>query len=428
MTPPHRPLDERAPVRPVQENEPAAEPAEEVRPANEPVPGGGRQRRRMFMTGGAVLAAVAVAATAHLLLTRGDESTDDAQVEADVVPVAPRVAGQVIHVQVQDNQRVKRGDLLLEIDPADYVAREQQAEAELATAQAQAQAADAQVLVVEASARGGFTGARAAVSSSAAALQGSDAQILASRAALQRAEAEARKAGADLERANQLRAGDAIPQAQLDQVQASAETAEANVAAARAQLKGAEEAKRTAQGRVGEAQGRLAQSTPIAAQIATARANAELAHARVKAAQAALEIARLQLSYTKVFAPADGEISKLSVHPGQLVAAAQPVAQLVPNQTYLVANFKETQIGRMAPGQRAEITIDAYGGRKIEGRVESISGGTGARFSLLPPDNASGNFVKVVERVPVRIAWSNPPGDLALRAGLSVDVTVHTRR
>jgi membrane fusion protein (multidrug efflux system) len=151
-----------------------------------------------------------------------------------------------------------------------------------------------------------------------------------------------------------------------------------------------------------------------------------LAHARVDGARAALEQAKLQLSYTKVVAPADGVVSRLTVREGQLVAAAQPAAQLVPTRTYVVANFKDTQVGDMRPGQRADIEVDAFPGKKLEGRVESLSGGTGARFSLLPPDNASGNFVKVVERVPVRIAWTKPP-TLALRAGLSANVTVHTR-
>ncbi len=427
MTPPHT-SEERAPLRPVQEREPLPESTEPDTSANEAGPSTAGRRRRLLLLGG-IAAALAVAAFAvHLFLTRGDQSTDDAQVEADVVPIAPRVSGAVVRVEVRDNQQVKKGDLLFEIDPADYAARLQQAEAELATATAQATAADAQAQVVEATARGGFAGARAALSSSAATLHGADAQILASRAALSRAEAEARKARSDLERARALRAGDAIPQAQLDTIEAAADTADANVAAARAQVAAAEEAKRSAQGRVGEARGKLDQNAPIDAQIAAAHANAELAHARVKSAEAALELARLQLSYTKVTAPADGEVSKLTVREGQLLAPAQPVAQLVPTATYVVANFKETQVGAMRVGQKAEIEIDAYGGRTLEGRVESISGGTGARFSLLPPDNASGNFVKVVERVPVRIGWVQPPPQgIALRAGLSADVTVHTR-
>jgi len=265
------------------------------------------------------------------------------------------------------------------------------------------------------------------VSSSTSALAASDSQIELARATLARAEADARKTSADLVRAKQLRAADALSQAQLEAVQAASDAADAGVAGARAQLATAEEARRAAEGRVGEAQGRLDQSTPIGAQITAARASADLAHERVKAAEAGLELARLQLSYTKVVAPADGNVAKLTAREGQLITVGQPVAALVPLQTYLVANFKETQIGAMNPGQPAEVRIDTYGGRRLEGRVESISAGTGARFSLLPPDNASGNFVKVVERVPVRIDWVNAPEGVRLRAGLSANVTIHTR-
>src|SRR5450432_22275 len=146
--------------------------------------------------------------------------------------------------------------------------------------------------------------------------------------------------------------------------------------------------------------------------------------ARFEGAEASLGLARLQLSYTKITAPADGIASKLSVHPGQFVSSGQPIVELVPVATYVIANFKETQVGQMQPGQSAKISIDAYPHREFEGRVESISGGTGSSFSLLPADNASGNFVKVVQRVPVRIAWVNLPPDVSLRAGLSVDATV----
>jgi membrane fusion protein (multidrug efflux system) len=358
MTAPHPTQEDTARIHAVEDAEPAAAAA-----APGGVPGGGR-RRAARIAGAAMTAAALAAVAVHLYLTRGDESTDAAQVEADVVPIAPRVAGAVLRVHVNDNQLVEKGDLLLEIDPADHAARVRQAEADLATAGAQAAAADAQILVA--------------------------------RAAVARAEADGRKGSADLARARRLRAADALPQAQLDTVQAAGDSADAGIAAARAQL-------------------------------AAARASAELAHARARGAEAALELARLQLSYTKVLAPRDGELSRLAAREGQLVAAAQPVAQLVPLETYLVANFKETQIGAMAPGQTAEIEIDGYGGTKLEGRVESISGGTGARFSLLPPDNASGNFVKVTERVPVRIAWVKVPEGIRLRAGLSAEVTVHTR-
>ncbi len=363
----------------------------------------------------------------HAILTAGEESTDDAQISADVVPVGTRVAGQVIRVLIQENATVRQGQTLVELDDSDYLARTKQAEAELAIAKAQALAADEQARVVEATSKGGFASAKAAVSGSSVGIATAEAQLSAARAGLLRAQTDLKKAEIDLSRAKELRAANAIPQERLDNAQSAHESAVAALEQAKANVAVAEESKRVAASRVEEAQGRLSQSSPIEAQIAAAHANAELAHARVDSAAAALDLARLQLSYTKITAPRDGIASKLSVHAGQLVNVGQPVIELVPLETYVVANFKETQLGGMKPGQKAEIKIDAYPGRKLEGKVESISGGTGASFSLIPPDNATGNFVKVVQRVPVRIAWVKPAEDLVLRAGLSADVTVYEK-
>lgn len=323
----------------------------------------------------------------YALWTAGEESTDDAQVESDVVPIAARIGGAIREVRVSDNQTVHRGDLVLLIDDADYGARVDQAEAELETARAQAAIAVA---------------------------------------GLDRAGADVRKAALDLSRARQLHAENAIPEERFDSAQIAYQAAQAALAQARAQA--------AAAGAVAPGVDLMVDGTGVAHDPAgagrpptEAGVRVELASARVKSAEAALALARLQFSYTRVTAPADGTISKLSVHEGQLLQTGQPVAELVPSDTYVVANFKETQVGRMKPGQRAVVSIDAYPGRSIEGRVESLSGGTGARFSLLPPDNASGNFVKVVQRVPVRIAWSRSPAGLDLRAGLSADVTVYTK-
>jgi membrane fusion protein (multidrug efflux system) len=362
-----------------------------------------------------------------MMITGGHESTDDAQIEADVVPIAARVAGQVRKVYVAENQAVKKGMLLLELDDADYAAREKQAEAELDTTSAQAEAADSQAQVATAGARGGFASAQAMVSGSAVAVQAAEAQIASAKAGLRRAESDAHKAEMDLARTKELRAANAVPQEKLDNTLADVESTQAALLQARANLNAAEEARRAATSRVGEARGRLDQSAPVSSQIAVAQANARLAHARVKSAEAALELAKLQLSYTKISAQEDGLVSRLGVHEGQLVTIGQPMAALVPNRPYVVANFKETQIGRMKPGQKVEIAIDAFSGEKLEGKVESLSGGTGSRFSLLPPDNASGNFVKVVQRVPVRIALTRIPQELTLRAGLSADVTVDVK-
>ncbi|HVV53374.1 MAG TPA: HlyD family secretion protein [Polyangia bacterium] len=387
-----------------------------------------KRKRRPF----AILAVVALVVVAvvgvYTLMTAGRENTDDAQIAADMVPVATRVAGAVVRVHIQENQQVKRGDLLIEIDPNDYEARVQQAQAELATAEAQAAAAQAQVEIVEATSKGGLASAKAALSGSTAGVQSAGAQLAAARAELARTDAELKKAEIDLGRARTLRQANAVPQERLDSAQIAADAARAAKAQAEAQVSLAEDARRSAESRVGEARGKVSQSAPVAPQIAAARANADLAQARVRSADAALALAKLQLGYTKITAPADGYASKLTVHEGQLVTMGQPLIELVPTATYVIANFKETQVGRMHVGQPVEVSVDAFPGRTFQGKLESLSGGTGASFSLLPADNATGNFVKVVQRVPVRVAWVNPPADVSLRAGLSADVTVDVRQ
>jgi membrane fusion protein, multidrug efflux system len=384
-------------------------------------------RARPYIILGIVVAVGLAGYGSFAWLSRGHENTDDAQVDADVVVVSTRVSGAVLAVHVTDNQAVKKGDLLVELDPADLAAREKQAEAELAAAKAQAQAADAQVAIVEATSRGGLSAAQAQLSGSASSVQNADAQIASAQAALTRAQAEASQADVDLARAQSLLKDQAIPRAQVDTASSAAQAAHAAVAQAQAQLASAQDMKRTAQTHIAESAARVVQSAPVDAQLASARAQADLAHARTDAADAALTQAKLQLSYTRIEAPADGMLSRLAVHPGQLVQAGQPVVSVVPSATYVLANFKETQVGEMHAGQKAEITVDAYPGRTFQGKIESTSPGTGARFSLLPPDNASGNFVKVVQRVPVKIAWVDVPADVKLTAGLSADVTVLTR-
>jgi len=383
--------------------------------------------RRPFVILAAVAAIVLVTVGGYSLMTAGHENTDDAQVAADVVPVSARVSGVVARTAIRDNQAVKRGDLLIELDSADARARVQQAEAELATAQAQAQAADAQVMIVEATSKGGLASARAALNGSTAGVGSAGAQIAAARAANARADAEMHKAEIDLGRARMLRKADALPQDRLDSAQIAFDAAKAAKAEADAQVALAEDARRGAESRVFEARGRLNQSTPVAPQIEAARAGAALAAARVRSAEAALVLAKLQLDYTRIVAPVDGFASKLAVHDGQLVAVGQPIVEIVPSATYLVANFKETQIGSMHPGQPATVAIDAFPGRDFHGKIDSLAGGTGASFSLLPPDNSTGNFVKVVQRIPVRITLVDAPGDIALRPGLSASVTVNVR-
>jgi membrane fusion protein (multidrug efflux system) len=382
-----------------------------------------RQRRALLIVGG-IAAAVVLGVLVYLLVHAGEESTDDALNDADVVQLAPRVGGEVVAVPIVENQRVKRGDLVLQLDDRDYQARLLQASAALDSARAQADAADAEVVVAEAAARGSLTQAQAN-------LLGSNRSVATARAELERArnnlssrEADLKLAEVNLRRARELKTARAIPQQQLDQSEAQYASTKAGVEAARASVNAADEQLRRAQAQVTESQGRVLVSRPVAANIAAARANAAYLRARVKSAEAALTLARLDLEWTRLVAPADGVVSGIASHPGSFVAPGQTVAQFVPERKYVTANFKETQVARMRVGQRADVDVDTYG-RTIHGKVESLSGGTGARFSLFPPDNATGNFVKVAQRIPVRISLEGVPPGMALRAGQSVEVTVH---
>jgi membrane fusion protein (multidrug efflux system) len=394
-------------------------------PPAAPAPEAKRSPKRAFMILGVVLAVALVGVGIYLFATRNDESTDDAQVEADVIPIAPRVGGPVVKVDVTDNQPVKVGEVLFELDPADYDAKAAQAQADLALAQAQALAAHAQETIVEAQASGGLVSAKAALSGSSIGVSAADQQILSAEAAIARAQADQRKAELDYKRTQALFADKAVAQDRMDAAQATYDGANAALKSAQAQLAASRDSKTQAVTRVTEAEGRFSVAKPIEAQIAAAQAQALAADAKAQSAQASLDLAKLQRAYTKVTASVDGIISRTKLEPGDLIAAGQTVMELVPNKVYIEANFKETQIGKMKPGQPVGITVDALGRRKFKGKVESLSGGTGARFSLLPPDNASGNFVKVVQRLPVRIGFVDLPGDVRLPAGLSVDVTVH---
>lgn len=400
-----------APLPDIAEHEPAIEP---------------RRAKRLYFIIGIVAAVLVVGYAIYALMMSGKETTDDAQVAADVVPVAARIAGQVVNVSIRENQQVHRGDLLAEIDPSDAQVKLAQAQGDLDTARALAADADARVAIARASAQGGFTAAQAAVQSSKEAADTSTDAISEAQAAVSRAQANAEKARLDFGRAQELGGKGDISRAQVDTARAANETAQAELAQARARLRQAENQKQAAQANVKQAEGKFVQSAPVAAQMAGADAQSRLAHARVQTAQAALQSAQLSLSYTRITAPVDGLASRLSVHPGSYVTVGQPIVQLVPRTTYIIANFKETQLKSMHSGQRAVIRVDALGGKKFEGRVESLSGGTGATFSLLPPDNASGNFVKVVQRVPVRVSWSGPPADV-VAAGSSAEVTVYTK-
>jgi membrane fusion protein (multidrug efflux system) len=399
-----------------------------------------RTRVRTF-----VIVALVVLAGGGLLawsLFSNRESTDDAQIDGHIAPVAARVAGTVAAVHVRDNQQVKEGDLLLELDRRDFELALARVEAELADARAAAEEAASAVPVTSAAssstltgARAGVEHARAEVAAARAALDAAIARRNAAAARLKVAQTAERKATADLARVEPLLAKEEISRAQydaavaaLDSARASSASAEASVAeadngiaAARSQVTQAEAGVTGAQ-----ASARAAATAP--AQVAGIRARASAASARVQRAEAAVEQARLDLEYTRVKAPRAGLVSRKTVEPGQIVQAGQPLLALVSlEDVWVTANFKETQLQDMRPGQAVRVKVDAYD-HPVTGRVDSIAAATGARFSLLPPENASGNFVKVVQRVPVKIAIDagTSTGD-RLRPGMSVHVTVYTR-
>jgi len=390
----------------------------------EAAPGKPASKRPFLIVGLVVLTGLGVLVS-HVLRTRGLESTDDARVEGDVVTISVRVPGLVVSVPAEDNHRLKKGDLIAQVDDTEYAARLKQAQAELAQARAQAAQARAQEVMVGASARGGITAGQAMVAGSSYAVRSAHANIASARAALERAEGDEKSAELDLARHKALLEANALPQSTLDDAQAATNRARATVAQARAALSASEEDLHAAGARVSEAQGHLTQSAPIETQLDAARANTALQLARVTGAEAAVVLAQSQLDATRVVAPADGLLTNLSLHPGALVAVGTPVALLVPPTAYVVANFQETQIGAMRPGQPVTVSIDAFAPRVLEGKVDTIAGGTQGRFSLLPSDNAAENFVKVVQRVPVRVSLSST--DAGLLPGLSAGVTVNVR-
>ncbi|PPE75423.1 hypothetical protein C3942_00570 [Solimonas fluminis] len=350
-------------------------------PTPSPAPEEGNGRRRVIVM--SALALAILGAAGWWWHSRNYETTDDAFLEADVTMVAPRVAGTVVAVHVEDNQLVKAGQPLFELDPADYQARLRQAEANLAAAQAQARSAQADLTMTNTSA---------------------PANVAQAQAAVRAARAQAERAQADARRYESLYAKDEVSAQALDQARSSARALQAQAEQATAQLA-------------------MTQTAPQ--QTAAKEAQLASAQAAVAQAQAALDLARLQLSYTRVAAPGDGRITRKNLQPGSQLAAGSPVLALVGKDTWVVANFKETQLQHMRVGQPVSVGIDAYPGRDFRARVHSLQAGTGSAFALLPAENATGNFVKVVQRVPVKLVFDPAPdADLHLVPGMSAQPRV----
>jgi len=375
----------------------------------------------------ALVAAAALVGGTVYLHGKGKESTDDAFVESHVANVAPRVQGQVLRVLVHDNQTVNAGDVLVELDDRDATARQHAVKADLESAEANLAAANAQLTLAQPSVDASLRQAKGGVTQAFALSGSSKAQIEQARADLAAAESRAALTGMELARTVKLHDDGAVAQAELDRRKAEDDQARAAVDQAKARVSAASVGLVNAGGGIESAQGRLAAAQTGPDQVQVAAAQVDVAKARVDQAKAALEQAELNLSYMKVRAPTRGVVSRRSVEPGQLVDPARPLLALTAlDDSWIVANFKEDQIGDLRVGQPAQVTLDAFSGRKLNAHVDSFSGGTGSRFALLPPDNASGNFTKVVQRVPVLIRIDDRPEDIVLRPGLSAFVTVRT--
>jgi membrane fusion protein, multidrug efflux system len=356
------------------------------------------------------------------------EDTDDAQVDGHIYPLSARIGGHIAAVNVEEGQFVKAGTVLVEIDPRDYEVAAERAKAEYEDALAEATAANLNVPVSRVGSSSQISGAEAGLERAEAGVTVALKQVEQAKARLIDARALATTANADLKRYAELVAKREISQQQYDQASSAADAANARVSGAEAGLKAAEEQVTQARAHVRESTAELETARVSPKNVSAIVARAKSAEAKVTRAHAALERAELDLSYTKIVAPVDGIIGRRAAQVGQNVQPGQDLMALVPlNEIWITANFKEDQLAHMRAGQHVSIDVDAYD-REWHGKVTSIGGATGARFSLLPPENATGNYVKVVQRIPVRIDLigdANREG--LLRPGMSVvpKVRVH---
>ena len=393
----------------------------------------------------AAIAAVVVLAVVLVfwLRSRGHEATDDAQVDGRITQIAAKVGGPVLKVNVDNNNAIGAGTVLVQIDPRDYEVAVEKAKAELADAQANAAAATTNVPIsrIETTAgvntaSGGVQQAEAGVTGAEREIQVAQANVVSAQAHQREKEAAATKAARDVERLRGLVQKDEISQQQFDAAvaaadaaRASADAAKSEVIAAQGSITVAEQRAQQMRGAAAQARAGLATAQTAPQQLQVTQARAAAAQARVAQAQAALKQAQLNLEYTAIKAPGAGIVSRKAVEPGQIVQPGQPLMAIVDlEKIWITANFKETQLKSMRPGQKAKVEVDALGGREFEGHIDSIAAATGAKFSLLPPENATGNFVKVVQHIPVKIyleAGQDP--DHRLRPGMSVTPTVYVR-
>jgi membrane fusion protein, multidrug efflux system len=393
-----------------------------------------------LMAGSAIL--LVIVAIGLFLYYRNRESTDDAQVDGHITPIAAKISGRVSEVLVRDNEPVKAGQLLVKIDPRDYQAALDNAKGALALAESEAQSANVDIPRTRESvtsgtsnASAGLLGAEADLARAQAAYaQAQNSDLAYAQANVEKSRANSQLAQADLARYKPLMDKGEISKQQYDAAKANADAsasalqaeqekiaqAQSNIQIAKAQLN-------AAQARVEQARAGVSSARADVQQVSMRTADAQGKLAKVEQARAMVEAAQLNLSYTEIVAPIDGVATHKQVELGQIVQPGQGLLVVVPLQdVWVTANFKETQLKKMRPGQKAEVKVDTYG-KTFRGHVDSIAGATGAMLSLLPPENATGNYVKVVQRIPVKVIVDPIPEQKAiLRPGMNVDVTVIT--
>jgi membrane fusion protein (multidrug efflux system) len=371
---------------------------------------------------------LAVLGISYWWYTTFRENTDDAQVDGHIDPVSSRVTGHVERLNFKDFQYVEAGALLVEIDPADYRLAVELARAEYADALAAAEAARLNVPITSVTTKSGMVSASANVAYSDAGVAAADKQLLAARARLKESEANNVMAQADLARNRSLVTQGIISQQQYDQAVATAKIAAATEDAAKALVSAAREQAKQARDRLAQSQAERVSVGTGPEQVSVTRSRADSALATVKRYKAALDQAELNLTYTRIIAPVAGVVSKRTVEVGQNVQQGQILLTIVPlDDIWVTANFKETQLKKMRPGQKSQIRVDSTL-KTYSGQVESIGGASGARFSLFPPENATGNYVKVVQRIPVKIVLDKGQNsEQLLRPGMSVEAEVRVK-
>jgi membrane fusion protein, multidrug efflux system len=361
------------------------------------------------------------------IFTFGKETTDDSQVVGHIVNISPRISGQVAKIFFENNQTVKAGDLLVELDNTQEQVDVDSAQAEFHAAKASYDQAQAQHAQIDKNYSASLTQAEGGMTQASSVVVVSFEAVKQARANLDSAKSAEELAKKNLERYINLKNQGAVTQFDLDNQQNQYVQAKAALEASQAQLKSMEASRKQSSGSLQQAKGQLLSAQSLSNQVKAYQAAISLAFAKMKKAEAGLEQAKLRLSYTLVKAPFSGVTSNKMAELGQMVDAATPLLAIVSLQdTWLVANFKENQLQKMKPGQSVKIKVDSYPSKNFTGIVKSVSGASGSTFALLPPDNASGNFVKVTQRFPVEIEIQPRPQDVVLRPGMSTVVTVVT--